>query len=114
MRTSSKTRAAGAVLLCMAAINTGAETSSCYEWQTTAGSFDSGYQDDSVTPCQCWERGSTSEHGRAALMIKLLSMRFGALTPETRDELGQASISDLDAIAERLLTASTLQEALGQ
>jgi hypothetical protein len=53
------------------------------------------------------------QRGRAALVIRQLGMRFGPLASEVRDGIITAPISELDAIAERLLTAPTLQEALG-
>ena len=52
--------------------------------------------------------------GRAALICRQLALRFGPLTVEVETQLRRASISELDAIGERLLTAPTLQEALGQ
>jgi len=51
--------------------------------------------------------------GRAALVCRLLAARFGPLTDEVGARLRTASIAELDAIGERLLSASTLQEALG-
>jgi flagellar biosynthesis/type III secretory pathway protein FliH len=50
--------------------------------------------------------------GRAALVIRQLSARFGRVTPQVDDQIRHASIAELDAIGERLLTARTLQEAL--
>lgn len=52
--------------------------------------------------------------GRAGLICRQLAVRFGPLTPEVETQIRSASISELDAIGERLLTAPTLQEALGQ
>jgi hypothetical protein len=54
--------------------------------------------------------GETS--GRVALVIKLLTRRFGPLSDATRMEVTGSSIEELDAIGERLLTAQSLQEAL--
>lgn len=51
--------------------------------------------------------------GRVALVIRLLALRFGPLTDEVQNQIASASIDELDAIGERLLTAQTLQEALG-
>lgn len=51
--------------------------------------------------------------GRAALVIRQLTLRFGPVADEVRARIAQASISELDDIGERLLTAPTLQEALG-
>lgn len=50
--------------------------------------------------------------GRIALVTRQLALRFGPLAAEVQDRLRRASIDDLDAIGERLLCASTLQEAL--
>ncbi len=50
--------------------------------------------------------------GRAALVIRLLTLRFGPLADDVRSRITGASIEELDAVGERLLTAKTLQEAL--
>jgi hypothetical protein len=51
--------------------------------------------------------------GRAALIVKLLTSRFGPLTHQIETRIAEASIEELDQIGERLLTAQTLDEALG-
>ena len=51
--------------------------------------------------------------GRAELVARQLTLRFGALTQADQARIAGASIDELDAIGERLLTARTLQEALG-
>ena len=51
--------------------------------------------------------------GRAALIVKLLASRFGSLTRQMETRIAEASIEELDGIGERLLTAQTLDEALG-
>jgi hypothetical protein len=51
--------------------------------------------------------------GRADLVKRLLALRFGALTREATIRVSAATIDELDAIGERLLTAATLDEALG-
>ena len=51
--------------------------------------------------------------GRAALVAKLLTKRFGTLTTQVEARIAAASIAELDEIAERLLTAQTVDEALG-
>jgi hypothetical protein len=51
--------------------------------------------------------------GRAAVVAKLLALRFGPLTQQAESRISEASIGELDAIAERLFTAQTLNEALG-
>jgi hypothetical protein len=50
--------------------------------------------------------------GRAALIIRLLTLRFGPLADDVSSRIASASIEELDAMGERLLTAKTLQEAL--
>lgn len=50
--------------------------------------------------------------GRAALLVKLLASRFGRLASEVQARIEGASIVELDAIGDRLLSAQTLQEAL--
>ena len=50
--------------------------------------------------------------GRAALVTKLLALRFGPLTQEVETRIADASIKELDEIGERLLTAKTLDEAI--
>ena len=52
-------------------------------------------------------------HGRAALIIRQLTVRFGAVDLTLESRIRRASVAELDAIAERLLSAGTLQEALG-
>jgi flagellar biosynthesis/type III secretory pathway protein FliH len=50
--------------------------------------------------------------GRAEVVAKLLSLRFGTLPDSAQQRLRNASIAELDRIAERLLTAASLDEAL--
>lgn len=51
--------------------------------------------------------------GRAELVLRQLTIRFGTLGDDVRARITAATADELDAIAERLLTAQTLQEALG-
>jgi hypothetical protein len=51
--------------------------------------------------------------GRAELLQRLLTVRFGQLDDGTKARIANASSADLDAIAERVLTAQTLEHALG-
>ena len=53
-------------------------------------------------------------NGRAAVISRLLTLRFGALPADVQTKIAAASIPELDAIGERLLTAQTLVEALGE
>ena len=50
--------------------------------------------------------------GKAALVIRLLTLRFGTLSEDVQARIEQSSIAELDAIGERLLTAATIEEAL--
>ncbi|HEU4626564.1 MAG TPA: DUF4351 domain-containing protein [Steroidobacteraceae bacterium] len=58
-------------------------------------------------------RAEGEASGRAALISRLLTLRFGSLGASERSRIDAASIAELDAIAERLLTAHALDEALG-
>lgn len=56
------------------------------------------------------EQGET--RGRAVLIARQLTLRFGALSENVQERLQRASIPELDAMGERLLTARTLSEVL--
>ena len=43
-----------------------------------------------------------------------LTLRFGTVDEATKEKLAAASITELDEIGERLVTAQTLREALGE
>jgi uncharacterized protein DUF4351 len=51
--------------------------------------------------------------GIAEIVLKQLTTRFGALSPAVTSHVQSASAVDLDRIAQRVLTAQTLDEALG-
>jgi hypothetical protein len=71
------------------------------------------YQSDFAKRYVAQGRAEGALEGRAALVLRLLTRRFGALPPDAAERLGAASIDELDAIGERLLTAQSLDEALG-
>ena len=50
--------------------------------------------------------------GRMELILKLLALRFGPLTDAAQARVRGAQDAQLDAVAERMLTAKTLEEAL--
>lgn len=52
------------------------------------------------------------QRGRAALISRSLQLRFGDLPGDARTRIAAASVAELDAVFERLLTAPTLAEAL--
>lgn len=58
-------------------------------------------------------RAEGEVHGRAAVLIKLLTLKFGPLTTATTDCVQQASAEELDRWAERILSATSLDEVLG-
>jgi hypothetical protein len=51
--------------------------------------------------------------GRVDLVLKQLTTRYGTLPPEVADKVRNANAVELDGIAERVLTATTLEKALG-
>lgn len=51
--------------------------------------------------------------GRAETVLKQLSLRFGPLSDAVVQRIHRASLAELDALTERVLTAKTLDEALG-
>ena len=50
--------------------------------------------------------------GKAELLLKLLAIRFGPLPEPTRARITAATTEQIDTWAERMLTASTLDEVL--
>jgi hypothetical protein len=50
--------------------------------------------------------------GRVEIVLKQLATRYGALSAAIAARVRDASAADLDGIAERVLTARTLDEAL--
>lgn len=53
------------------------------------------------------------QEGRMELILKLLTKRFGPLPDTIRTHVRGAQDAQLDAVAERMMTAQTLEEALG-
>jgi len=51
--------------------------------------------------------------GRAEIILKLLTLRFGQLPEAARTAVQAAHIEELGRIGERLLTAASLEEVLG-
>jgi hypothetical protein len=56
----------------------------------------------------CWRT-----EGRVEIILKLLATRYGALSPAVEAHVRATSSTELDRVAERVLTARTVQEALG-
>jgi hypothetical protein len=65
---------------------------------------------------QGWAEGRDAGliEGRAAMALRLLSLRFGVPSQTMQWRVHRASIPDLDALAERILSASSMSEALGK
>ena len=57
--------------------------------------------------------GQGKAEGRMEITLKLLALRFGPLPDATQTRVRSAQDAQVDAIAERLLTVQTLEEALG-
>ena len=51
--------------------------------------------------------------GKAELVLRMLTLRFGALPAELAERLRAASADELDAMAERILTAASAGEVVG-
>jgi uncharacterized protein DUF4351 len=51
--------------------------------------------------------------GRVELVLRLLTLRFGPLSEAVQARVRNAQDAQLDAVAERVLTAQLLEEALG-
>jgi hypothetical protein len=58
--------------------------------------------------------GQGKAEGRMELILKLLASRFGPLTEAAQARVRGAQDAQLDAVAERMLTAKTLDEAVSQ
>ena len=70
------------------------------------------YQSDFARRYLAQGRAEGQAEGRAELIARQLTARFGSLSESTRARIATASIAQLDAIGERLLSATSLQDAL--
>jgi hypothetical protein len=59
-------------------------------------------------------RAEGMAEGRAQLILRLLTRRFGPLPEGVEEQVRAASVDEIDAYAERLLSAKSLDEALGK
>ena len=57
--------------------------------------------------------GEGYAEGRLDLVLKQLATKYGTLSAAVAERVRGATAADLDGIAERVLTAETLDEALG-
>lgn len=51
--------------------------------------------------------------GKAELLLRQLSLRFGAVPAELAERVRAASVDELDAMAERILTAASAADVVG-
>ena len=51
--------------------------------------------------------------GKAELVLRMLTLRFGATPPELAERVRAASVDELDAMAERILTAASAADVVG-
>jgi len=58
-------------------------------------------------------RAEGEARGRAEIVLKLLTLRFGPLPEVATQRVRTATIAELDAFAERVLSANSLDEVLG-
>jgi hypothetical protein len=59
-------------------------------------------------------RAEGRNEGKVELLLRILQRRFGTLSEDAVEHLWACSEVDLDAIAERVLDARSLDEALGR
>ncbi|HEX5048251.1 MAG TPA: DUF4351 domain-containing protein [Gammaproteobacteria bacterium] len=71
------------------------------------------YQSDFAKRYVAEGRAEGRAAGHAEVIMRQLTLRFGALPEEAQARIAEASLAELNVIAERLLTAPTLHEALG-
>jgi hypothetical protein len=71
------------------------------------------YQSDFARKYYGQGKSEGRTEGSRDTLIKLLSLRFGPLAETALSRIVAASSAELEEIAERFLTAATLDEALG-
>jgi len=70
------------------------------------------YQSDFARRYVAQGEAQGRKEGRLEITLKQLALRFGPLPDETQTRVRSAQDAQVDAVAERLLTAQTLEEAL--
>jgi len=71
------------------------------------------YQSDFARHYVAQGRAEGKAEGRMEIVLKQLMLRFGPLAEAVQTRVRGAPEAQLDAVAERVLTAQTLEEALG-
>jgi hypothetical protein len=70
------------------------------------------YQSDFARRYYGQGKAEGKAEGRVEIILKLLALRFGLLTEAIQARVHGAQDAQLDAVAERVLTAQTLEQAL--
>ena len=80
--------------------------------EATMNSLGFEYQSDFARRYVAQGRAEGKAEGRVEMILKLLVLRFGPLTQSVQDHVRGAQDAQVDAVAERMLTAQTLDEVL--
>ena len=80
--------------------------------EATMNSLGFEYQSDFARRYVAQGRAEGKAEGRVEMILKLLFLRFGPLTEAVQDHVRRARDAQIDAVAERMLTAQTLDEVL--
>jgi hypothetical protein len=81
--------------------------------EATMNSFGIEYQSDFARRYVAEGKAEGLKEGRIELILKQLTVRFGPLPDRIQTRVRGAQDAELDTVAERLLTARTLEQALG-
>jgi hypothetical protein len=81
-------------------------------FEVTMNSLGYEYQSDFARRYYGQGKAEGKAEGRVEIILKLLALRFGLLTEAVPARVHSAQDAQLDAVAERVLTAQTLEEAL--
>jgi hypothetical protein len=83
-------------------------------FEATMNSLGYEYQSDFARRYYGQGKAEGKAEGRIEIILKLLALRFGPLTEAVQVRVRGAQDAQLDAVAERMLTAKTLEEAVSQ
>src|SRR5882724_664957 len=79
--------------------------------EATMNSLGYEYQSDFARRYVAQGKAEGKAEGRVEIILKQLALRFGPLTEQVQTRVRSAQGAHLDAVAERILTAQTLEEA---
>jgi Domain of unknown function (DUF4351) len=83
-------------------------------FEATMNSLGFEYQSDFARRYYGQGKAEGKAEGRIEIILKLLTFRFGPLTETAQARVRGAQDAQLDTVAERMLTAKTLEEAVSQ